>query len=107
MYQHAQEYFEQHGNLSFPYNDKRYKKLSTWIQNKKRGYYGKGSCRLTEDKVEQLQAIGAIPYDTDEHEESLEDKLQSLAKKKKQTSQLVEDYQNLQQKTSQDKGVEK
>ena len=110
MYAQAKAYYEEHGNLSFPYNDKRYKKLSTWIQNKKSGYYGKGSCRLTEDQLEQLQAIGAIPYDTDEHEESLEeleDKLQSLAKKKKQTNQLVEDYQNLQRKTSQDKGVEK
>lgn len=110
MYVQAKAYYEEHGNLSFPYKDKRYKKISTWIQNKKSGYYGKGSCRLTEEQVEQLQAIGVIPYDTDEHEESLEeleDKLQSLAKKKKQTSQLVEDYQNLRQKTYQDKGVEK
>lgn len=110
MYAQVKAYYEEHGNLSFPYNDKRYKKLSTWIQNKKSGYYGKGSCRLTEEQVEQLRAIGVIQDDETEHRESLEeleDKLQSLAKKKKQTSQLVEDYQNLQQKTSQDKGVEK
>lgn len=110
MYAQAKAYYEEHGNLSFPYNDKRYKKLGTWIRNKKSGYYGKGSCRLTEEQVEQLQAIGAIPYDTDEYEKSLEDlenKLQSLAKKKKETSQLVEDYEKLQQKTSRDKGVEK
>ena len=69
MYAQAKAYYEEHGNLSFPYNDKRYKKLSTWIQNKKSGYYGKCSCRLTEEQVEQLQAIGVIPYDTDEHEE--------------------------------------
>ncbi len=65
---------------------------------------------MTEEQVEQLRAIGVIQDDDAEHRESLEeleDKLQSLAKKKKQTSQLVEDYQNLQQKTSQDKGVEK
>lgn len=110
MYAQAKAYYEEHGNLSFPYKDKRYKKLSTWIQNKKSGYYGKGSCRLTDEQVEQLRAIGVIQDDDAEHRESLEeleDKLQSLAKKKKQTSQLVEDYQNLQQKTSQDKGVEK
>ena len=65
---------------------------------------------MTEEQVEQLRAIGVIQDDDAENRESLqelEDKLQSLAKKKKQTSQLVEDYQNLQQKTSQDKGVEK
>lgn len=98
------------GIFQFHKIKKEYKQLANWIRNKKSGYYGKGSCRLTEEQVEQLQAIGAIPYDTDEHEESLEElenKLQSLAKKKKQTSQLVEDYEKLQQKTSQDKGVEK
>ena len=110
MYAQVKAYYEEHGNLSFPYNDKIYKKLSTWIQNKKSGYYGKGTCRLTEEQVEQLRAIGVIQDDDAEHKESLEeleDKLQSLSKKKRQTSQLVEDYQNLQQKTSQDKGVEK
>lgn len=110
MYAQAKAYYEEHGHLSIPQNQKEYKQLANWIRNKKSGYYGKGSCRLTEEQVEQLQAIGAIPYDTDEHEESLEElenKLQSLAKKKKQTSQLVEDYEKLQQKTSQDKGVEK
>lgn len=110
MYAQAKAYFEEHGNLSFPYNDKKYKKLSNWIQNKKRGYYGKGSCKLTKDQVTQLQAIGVIPYSADKNEESLkelEDKLQSLFEKKKQTSQLVEDYEKLQEKISQDKGVEK
>ena len=110
MYAQAKAYFEEHGNLSFPYNDKKYKQLSNWIQNKKSGYYGKGSCRLTEEQVRQLQAIGAIPYNSNKSEESLkelEDKLQSLVEKKKQTSQLVEDYEKLQEKISRDKGVEK
>ena len=110
MYAQAKAYYEEHGNLSFPYNDKKYKQLSNWIQNKKSGYYGKGSCRLTEEQVRQLQAIGAIPYNSNKSEESLkelEDKLQSLVEKKKQTSQLVEDYEKLQEKLSQDKGVEK
>ena len=110
MYAQAKAYFEEYGNLSFPYNDKKYKKLSNWIRNKKSGYYGKGSCRLTEEQVEQLQAIGAIPYDTDKKEENLsvlEERLQSLVEKKKQTSQLAEEYEKLQEKISQDKGVEK
>ncbi len=110
MYAQAKQYYEEHGNLSFPYKDERYKKLGNWIQNKKSGYYGKGSCKLTDEQIRQLQDIGALPYDTDECEESLEkleNKLQTLVNRKKETSQLVEDYGKLQEKKSHDKGVEK
>ena len=110
MYAQAKAYYEEHGNLSFPYKDERYKKVANWVRNNKSGYYGKGSCRLTAEKVKQLQEIGVIPYETMEHEESLEeleDKLQSLVERKKQSSQLVKDYEKLQEKLSQDKGVEK
>ena len=39
--------------------------------------------------------------------EELETKLQELARTKKQSSQLVEDYEKLQKRISQSKGVEK
>lgn len=110
MYAQAKAYYEEHGNLSFPYNDKRYKKLSTWIQNKKSGYYGKGSCRLTYEQVEQLKAIGVIQEDRAEQEESLEElegKLQGLVEKKKASSQLVRDFERVKKSKSANKGVEK
>ena len=110
MYAQAKAYYEEHGNLSFPYNDKRYKKLSTWIQNKKSGYYGKGSCRLTDEQVEQLKAIGVIQEDRTEQEESLEElegKLQGLVEKKKASSQLVSDFERVKKLKSANKGVEK
>lgn len=110
MYAQAKAYYEEHGNLSFPYKDKRYKKLSTWIQNKKSGYYGKGSCRLTDEQVEQLRAIGVIQEDRAEQEESLEElegKLQGLVEKKKASSQLVRDFERVKKSKSDNKGVEK
>lgn len=110
MYAQVKAYYEEHGNLSFPYNDKRYKKLSTWIQNKKSGYYGKGSCRLTDEQVEQLKVIGVIQEDRAEQEESLEElegKLQGLVEKKKASSQLVRDFESVKKSKSANKGVEK
>lgn len=110
MYAQAKAYYEEHGNLSFPSKDKRYKKLSTWIQNKKSGYYGKGSCRLTEEQVEQLRAIRVIQEDRAEQEEDLEElegKLQGLVEKKKASSQLVKDFERVKKSKSANKGVEK
>lgn len=110
MYAQAKAYYEEHGNLSFSYNDKRYKKLSTWIQNKKSGYYGKGYCRLTDEQVEQLKVIGVIQEDRAEQEESLEElegKLQGLVEKKKASSQLVRDFERVKKSKSANKGVEK
>ena len=110
MYAQAKAYYEEHGNLSFPSKDKRYKKLSTWIQNKKSGYYGKGSCRLTDEQVEQLKSIGVIQEDRAEQEESLEElegKLQGLVEKKKASSQLIKDFERVKKSKSANKGVEK
>lgn len=110
MYAQAKAYYEEHGNLSISQSQIEYRQLANWIRNKKSGYYGKGSCRLTEEQVKQLQDIGVIPYSDVEHEESLEEletKLQELERTKKQSSQLVEDYEKLQKRISKSKGVEK
>lgn len=63
MYEQAKEYYEEHGNLSIPQDSLEYNKLANWIRNKKSGYYGKGSCKLTDDQVLQLQAIGLLTDD--------------------------------------------
>ena len=110
MYAQAKAYYEEHGHLSIPQNQKEYKQLANWIRNKKSGYYGKGSCRLTEEQVEQLRAIGVIQEDRAEQEESLEEleeKLQGLVEKKKASSQLVKDFERVKKSKSANKGVEK
>jgi len=66
MYEQAKEYYEEHGNLSIPRDSEEHKKLSTWITNKKSGYYGKGSCKLTDEQVLQLQAIGLLLENTED-----------------------------------------
>ena len=106
MYAQAKAYYEKHGNLSFPYNDKRYKKLNTWIQNKKSGYYGKGSCRLTNEQIKQLKDIGVIQEDRTKSLEKLEEELQRLVEKKKASSQLVKDFENVKKTKIANKGGE-
>lgn len=60
-------------------------------------------------KTSQEKQTGSLSQEdtTEDSLEKLERRLQALVKKKKQTSQLVEDYEKVQQKASQDKGVEK
>lgn len=70
MYAQAKEYYQKHGNLIIPQNSEEHKKLSTWIRNKKSGYYGKGNCKLTDEQVLQLQAIGLLLKNPEEHYDS-------------------------------------
>ena len=63
MYSKAKEYYEEHGDVHFPYSDSNYRQLIQWVNNKKAGYYGKNSCKLTEEQVRQLQEIGILPSD--------------------------------------------
>ena len=65
-YDIAKSWYEEHGNLSIPRDSEEHKKLSTWITNKKSGYYGKGSCKLTDEQVLQLQAIGLLLENTED-----------------------------------------
>lgn len=67
MYEQAKAYYDLHGNLSIPNDSIEHKKLITWIANKKSGYYGKGSCKLTEEQVLKLQLIGLLLGNADEN----------------------------------------
>ena len=58
MYELAQKYYEEHGNLLLPHkyviNEKN---LSSWIKEKRRAYK---NGTLSVEQIEQLEAIGMI-----------------------------------------------
>ena len=58
MYEFAKEYYEEHGNLLLPHQYMiNGKDLSSWIKEKRKSYK-KGT--LSEEQIEQLEAIGMI-----------------------------------------------
>ena len=65
MYNQAKEYYEEHGDLSIPRDTPEHKKLVAWIYNKQSGYYGKNTCKLTEEQILQLQGIGLLLDDVE------------------------------------------
>ena len=60
VYKQAKEYYLINGNTTVSSTGD-YSLLYNWIKNQKAGYYGKNTCKLTEEQVRQLQEIGILP----------------------------------------------
>ena len=55
-----EEYYEEHGNIDVPfrYETKDWVKLGSWLNNQRRAYKGKGTCKITEDQIQLLNDLG-------------------------------------------------